>query len=56
MPSMHLTCSALGSMDTLFWSGYGTHWFFRRTYEMRWWVYQSSSLGRASSMQSSKYL
>ena len=56
MPSMQRTCSFAGSMEMLFWKGYGTQRFWQRTYEMRWCVYQSSARGRASSMQSSKYL
>jgi hypothetical protein len=56
MPSMHLTWSSLGSMEMLFWNGYGTQRLLQRTYEMRWCEYQSSSPGSASLMQSSKYL
>ena len=35
MPSMHRTCSSLGSIEMLFWNGYGTQSPLHRTYEMR---------------------
>jgi hypothetical protein len=31
MPSMHLTWSSLGSMEMLFWNGYGTQRPLQRT-------------------------
>jgi hypothetical protein len=31
MPSMHFTWSSFGSMDMLFWKGYGTQRFLQRT-------------------------
>mmetsp|Transcript_28488 Transcript_28488/g.93073 ORF Transcript_28488/g.93073 Transcript_28488/m.93073 type:complete len:230 (-) Transcript_28488:224-913(-) len=56
-PSRHFTWSATSKALMLFWNGYATHRPLKRTYEMRWCVFQlSGPAPRAASNNSSKYL